>query len=174
MHSADLGNQMLGDFKLKFTFFLLFPLHCAESPRAGGCAVPPVPSLTSAGWWCPCPGLAAVSVLNAGFCCAPLCGAFGCFLGEQWQFRALAVLRVLTDVFCAADWFNSHVRALDVLWQWLYKSWVLLQLFYVRASASDTLLGLSDRRKNPYCLCAGERCHWEKVMKAKSSSNCSN
>lgn len=59
------------------------------------------------------------------------------------------MVRVLTDVFGAADWFNIHVRALDVLWRWLYKSWVLLQLFYVRASASDTLLGLSDRRKKP-------------------------
>lgn len=92
--------------------------------------------------------------------------------GEQWEFRALAVVRVLTDAFCAAEWFNSRVRALDVLWQWLYKSWVLLQLFYVRGSTSDTLLGLRDRRKNPYCLCTWERCHWEKVLKAKSSSNC--
>lgn len=93
-------------------------------------------------------------------------------LAASWgEFRALATVRVLRDDFCAADWFNSHVRALDVLWQWLYKSWVLLQLFYVRASTSDTLLGLSGRRKNLY-LCTWERCHWEKVLKAKSCSNC--
>lgn len=51
--------------------------------------------------------------------------------GEQWEFRALAMVRVLTNVFCAVDWFNSHVRALNVLCQWLYKSCVLWQLFNV-------------------------------------------
>lgn len=44
----------------------------------------------------------------------------GSWLGEQHEFRALAI--VLTNPFVLADWFNSHI----------------IQFFYDRGCTSDT------------------------------------